>query len=461
MFDKKEVADILGIALQNGGEFADVFIEHKATNSITCEENKIEDINSGIDFGAGIRVISGMTTAYAYTNDLSLGNLKQVALTVSKAVQSQKHTLQLDLRHLKPGYHLPVEMMPEQVKIREKVEQVKLANEVARAVDGRIHQVMVGFGDVVQNILIANSEGHWVEDERVRSRFTVQTIASQGNKMQTGYESYGGFMGSELFKQRSPEDIAREASRRALLMLDAKPAPVGKMMVVMDSVAGGTMVHEACGHGLEADLVQKGVSIYAGKKGQKVASSLVTVVDDGTIPQRYGSYHFDDEGIMGQKNILIRNGILEGYMYDRMTARQDNVRPTGNGRRQSFQYRPIPRMTNTSIAPGEMDPKEIVKATSKGILVKKMGGGQVNTVNGDFVFEVSEGYLIENGEITVPVRGATLTGNGPKVLQKIDMVGNDSGFFIGTCGKDGQGVPVSASQPTMRITEMLVGGTEQ
>lgn len=461
MFDKKEVADILGIALQNGGEFADVFIEHKETNSITCEGNKIENINSGIDLGAGIRVISGMTTAYAYTNDLSLANLKEVALTVSKAVHSQKHTLQLDLRSLKPGYHLPVEMMPEQVKIRNKVEQVKLANEAARGVDGRIHQVMVGFGDVVQNILIANSEGHWVEDERVRSRFTVQTIASQGNKMQTGYESYGGFMGSELFKQRSPEDIAREASRRSLLMLDAKPAPVGKMMVVMDSVAGGTMVHEACGHGLEADLVQKGVSIYAGKKGQKVASPLVTVVDDGTIPQRYGSYHFDDEGIMGQKNILIRNGILEGYMYDRMTARQDNVRPTGNGRRQSFQYRPIPRMTNTSIAPGEMDPQEIVKATPKGILVKKMGGGQVNTVNGDFVFEVSEGYLIENGEITVPVRGATLTGNGPKVLQKIDMVGNDSGFFIGTCGKDGQGVPVSASQPTMRITEMLVGGTEQ
>ena len=241
-------------------------------------------------------------------------------------------------------------------------------------------------------------------------------------------------------------------------MLKARRAPAGRMAVVLSGEAGGTMVHEACGHGLEADLAQKNLSVYSGKKGTQVASELVTVVDDGTLPGRFGSFRFDDEGNPAQKTVLIDKGILSGYMYDHITAARDGVEPTGNGRRQSFQHRPIPRMSTTYLAPGETPPEEIIRETKSGLLVRHMGGGQVNTTNGDFVFDVPEGYLIENGEATVPVRGATLTGNGPDVLKQIDMVGSDFGFSLGICGKDGQGVPVSDAQPTIRIPSLVVGG---
>lgn len=250
-----------------------------------------------------------------------------------------------------------------------------------------------------------------------------------------------------------------ESAQRALLMLSAKPCPSGKMAVVMASEAGGTMVHEACGHGLEADLVQKGLSVYANKRGERVASDLVTVIDDATMPYKYGSFRYDDEGTVGQKNVLIKNGVLENYMYDRLTAGKEGKKSSGNGRRESYKERPVPRMTNTYIASGKDEPDDIIKSTKKGILVRKMGGGQVNTTNGDYVFDVAEGYLIENGEITSAVQGATLAGNGPDTLQMVEMVGNDLGFAIGTCGKEGQGAPVSDAQPTMKIKELTVGGT--
>lgn len=443
-----------------GGEFADIFIERKTANLIACEADKIEQINSGIDIGAGIRVVSGETTAYAYTNSLRLESLYEVARTVSQAMQQTSRNLQLDLRTVKPDSRFLIKERPDQVPVERKVQIVETANRAARGISERIRQVMVSYGDVIQNVTIANSDGLFVEDERVRTRFVVQAIAAEQGIIQTGYESAGGVYGFELFDTVSGEKIAQEAARRAILMLEARPAPTGKMMVVMAGEAGGTMVHEACGHGLEADLVQKGLSVYAGKRGQQVASPLVTVIDDATLPHKYGSYSFDDEGVKGQKNILIHNGMLEGYMYDRLTAMKEKRNSTGNGRRESFRNNPIPRMTNTYIAAGETDPAEIIAATAKGLLVKKMGGGQVNTANGDFVFEVSEGYLIEQGKITTPVRGATLTGNGPAVLNKIDMVGKDPGFGIGTCGKDGQGVPVGDAQPTLRIKEIIVGGTE-
>jgi TldD protein len=293
----------------------------------------------------------------------------------------------------------------------------------------------------------------------VRVRLAVQAVAAAQGLLQTGYEAVGGFMGLELFERHPPEEVARVAARRSLLMLEARPAPTGRMTVVMAAEAGGTMVHEACGHGLEADLVQKGLSVYAGRLGQVVASPLITVIDDATLPGRFGSYRFDDEATPGQKTVLIEKGVLCSYMYDRLTARRDGRRSTGNGRRESYQYRPLPRMRNTYIAPGEHDPEEIIRRTERGLLVKKMGGGQVNTTNGDFVFEVAEGYLIEGGRVTAPVRGATLTGNGPEVLRQVDMVGSDLGFSIGVCGKNGQGVPVSDAQPTIRIPSLVVGGT--
>ncbi|MDD1683177.1 MAG: TldD/PmbA family protein, partial [Methanoregula sp.] len=268
----------------------------------------------------------------------------------------------------------------------------------------------------------------------------------------------GGFAGMELFDRYPLEKAAEIAGKRAVMMLSARKAPAGRMPVVLSSAAGGTMIHEAVGHGLEADLAQTGLSVYSNKIGQRIASPIITVVDDATLEGKRGSFRFDDEGTESERTVLVDNGVLKTFMYDKLTAMKDGARSTGNGRRESYKHRPIPRMTNTMIIPGKSDPDEIVKTTPNGLFVKKMGGGQVNTVNGDFVFEVSEGYLIENGSIGEPVRGATLTGNGPQVLMSIDQVGSDLGFSIGTCGKDGQGSPVSDAQPTLRIPEITVGG---
>jgi TldD protein len=301
----------------------------------------------------------------------------------------------------------------------------------------------------------------FTEGERGGTVFSVQVVSAKGDMVQTGYEPVGGTMGFELFDLHSPEEVAEVAAKRSLLMLSARKAPMGRMAVVLSSEAGGTMIHEAIGHGLEADLAQQGLSVYSKKIGAKVASSLITVVDDPTLPQRRGSYAFDDEGVASRRTILVEEGILKGYLYDRLTALEDGVESSGNGRRESYQHKPIPRMSNTIILPGKMGSEEIVHSVEKGLFVKKMGGGQVNTVNGDFIFEVSEGYLIEKGSVGEPVRGAILIGNGPQVLKEIDMVGSDLGFGIGTCGKDGQGVPVADAQPTLRIPELVVGGQQE
>jgi TldD protein len=377
-------------------------------------------------------------------------------------VQGVKKDLTLDLRTVTSPVELIVDERPDSVGIDHKVGVVETANKVARSMDSRIKQVAVSYGDVVQNVVIANSEGNYVEDERIRTRFVVNAVAAEGAAIQTGYDAIGGSVGFELFREKgsSPEEVAEEAARKAILMLGARPAPAGRMSVVMAGEAGGTMVHEACGHGLEADHIQKQLSVYANKTGQEVASKLISVVDDATLQGKYGSYRFDDEGVPGKCKVLIENGILRGYMYDRLTAGKDGKTSSGNGRRESFHYRPVPRMSNTYIKFGKDDPEKIIRDTKTGLLVKKMGGGQVNTVNGDFVFDVSEGYLIQDGEIGAPVRGATLTGNGPEVLRMVDRVGSDLGYAIGTCGKDGQGVPVSDAQPTLSIRELIVGGMD-
>lgn len=458
--DKNLLREVLAGALAGGGDFADIYVEYKRVTGIGCEDGKIERIHSGIEAGAGIRVLSGDKTAYAYTNDLSREGLLEAARIVSHAVSGEKKEAGVEFREKKPAVKFEIIQMPDKVTTEQKVRAVKAADEAARAVDReKIKQVMVGYGDVVQKVIIANSEGDYVEDERVRTRLMVQAVAAEGSVIQTGYEAVGSHSGFELLERNRPEEIGAKAAQRAVQMLSARPAPAGKMPVVLSGEAGGTMVHEACGHGLEADLVQKGLSVYAGKKGQKVAADCVTVVDDATMPDRYGSYSFDDEGIPSRKVVLIEKGILKDYLYDRLTAKRDGVEPNGHGRRESYQHKPIPRMGNTYIAPGRDDPQKIIRETGNGLLVKKMGGGQVNTTTGDFVFDVAEGYLIRNGEVGPMVRGATLTGNGPEVLRIIEAVGNDLGFTIGTCGKDGQGVPVSDAQPTIRIKELVVGGT--
>ena len=459
MIKKTDLEDVLAVAKKYGGDFAEIFIEKKNSSGIGLEANKIEKVVCGVDVGAGIRVIKGENTSYAHTNDLSTESLMKAAEIVAKSAGNKEMPASINLSKESKQSKVDVEKEPDTVPIEKKVEKVVEANKAARGIDDRIKQVMVIYGDVVQEVVIANSLGEMVEDKRVRTRFLVNSVAAEGSVIQTGYDAVGSFAGFELFDEVDAVDVAKMAAKRAIKMLEAKPAPSGKMPVVMTSQSGGTMVHEACGHGLEADLVQKKLSVYAGKKGEQVAAPGITVIDDGTM-KKYGYLAWDDEGVKSRKNTLIKNGILEEFMYDRLTAMKENRESTGNGRRESYQDRPIPRMTNTSIDKGDMDPEKIIKETKSGILVEKMGGGQVNTTNGDFVFDVAEGYLIEDGEIKEAVRGATLTGNGPKVLNNIDMVGNDLGFAIGTCGKDGQGLPVSDAQPTLRITEMIVGGTE-
>jgi len=448
---------IIKTALSGGGDYADIFIEHKQHISIQLEDDKIEKIISGIDAGVGIRVISKNKSAYAYSNDFSEGSLFVLAETAGRAAKD-KGDFTVNLKRLKPQVDFEIKLNPQTVDMEKKVIIVENANKIARAVGRKIKQVLVNYRDSIQNVYIATSEGTIAEDERIHTIAIIHVVAAEGDVLQTGYETLGGFIGFELFDDNSLGSLALKAAQRAVAMLSAREAPGGRMPVVISADAGGTMIHEAVGHGLEADLAQQGLSVYSNRLGQQVASPLVTVIDDSTLPNKRGSFRFDDEGIPSQRTALVEEGFLKRYMYDRLTAFKDKVVSTGNGRRESYEHRPIPRMTNTFISPGNNNPDEIIKSVEKGLFVKKMGGGQVNTVTGEFVFEVSEAYLIEKGQIGEPVRGVTLIGNGPETLKSIDMVGSDIGFSIGTCGKDAQGVPVADAMPTVRIPEIVVGG---
>jgi len=455
-----DYAVVLKKALEGGGDFADIFIERGTPFSILCEDSRIEKVISGLDCGAGLRLVSEGRSAYAYTNDLSMPALLELADAVRQTAAGRgvADGRNIDLRRKRPRADVRIQKPPEGFGTARKVELVLEANRIAKAVDSRIRQAMVVYRESRQQVLIANSDGILAEDERLYLTAMVQVVASDEGIVQTAYEAAGGLIGMELFDAEPLNSIAEAAARRAVMMLSAGKAPAGRMPVVLSSSAGGTMIHEAVGHGLEADLAQSGLSVYSGKLGQQIAASLVTVVDDATIPCKRGSFRFDDEGTDANRTVLIDRGMLASFMYDRLTAMKDGAHSTGNGRRESYKHRPIPRMTNTMIMPGASDPADILRSTPAGLFVKKMGGGQVNTVNGDFVFEVSEGYLIENGTIGEPVRGASLIGNGPQVLMSIDRVGSDLGYSIGTCGKDGQGSPVSDAQPTLRIPEITVGG---
>ena len=469
MIDQIPYEKILKETLREGGEFADLFFEQSHSIVIICEEDRIEKVISGLDTGVGLRILLGGRTIYGFTNQISEEGLFHLARRLSRAVKEDEESKVIDFtKQCRSPSSLPpiltspflIEKHPKEVSIAEKVSVVKRGNESARKLDQHVRQVKVLYRDVSQILSIANSDGALVKGERVGTVFSVQVVSAKEDIIQTGYEPVGGTMGFELFDLHPPEEVAEVATKRSLLMLSSRKAPMGRMAVVLSSEAGGTMIHEAIGHGLEADLAQQGLSVYSNKVGEKVASSLITVVDDPTLPQRRGSYPFDDEGVPSQRTLLVENGILKGYLYDRLTALKDGVQSTGNGRRESYHHKPIPRMSNTLIVPGKMKPEEIIRSVEKGLFVKKMGGGQVNTVNGDFVFEVSEGYLIEKGSVSEPVRGAILIGNGPQVLKEIDRVADDLGFGIGTCGKDGQGVPVGDAQPTLRIPELVVGGQQ-
>ncbi|QWV94951.1 TldD/PmbA family protein [Geomonas oryzisoli] len=461
MLETVDARAILKRALAAGGEFADIYYEDGTYTSVVCEDGKVERVLSAADRGIGIRVISGFSTAYAYTNQLNQESLLQLADTVSRGVRGGIPHPDFNLCVPTSAQGYAVAIPPDRVELARKVALVGRADRAARGYDGRVRQVMAVYRDARVRTQSVNSLGEFHEESSCSTVFLVQVVTQDGKITQTGYEPVGAARGFELFDEFPPEDLALKAAARGVMMLGARKSPAGQLPVVLSSEAGGTMVHEAIGHGLEADLVQAGSSVYRGRVGEQVASELITVIDDATIPYARGSFGFDSEGTPAGRTVLVENGILKGYLYDRLSAMKDGCASTGNGRRESYRNRPIVRMTNTLIAPGTSDPGDIVKSVSDGLFVKRMGGGQVNTVNGDFVFEVSEGYLIENGVVGEPVRGATLAGNGPEVLRRIAMVGNDLGFGIGTCGKDGQGVPVSDAQPTLLIPAITVGGAGQ
>lgn len=454
--NKSLIEKILNKALENGGEFADIFIEKKKSTLITSENNKIEKINTGEDNGIGLRLIKNGKTYYGYTNLVEEKDLLDLANILSSS-QISDSILSKELIDENIINKSIIKDSPENILLNKKTELLKELNELSYSYDKRIRQVTLIYSDTFQDIIIANSNGKYSEDKRTRTRYFINLIAIDGNIIQTSFEGPGETSGFELISKYKPKDIVKKAADRVLLMLEAPYAPRGQMPVVLTSQAGGTMIHEACGHALEADFIYKKTSVFTGKTNEQVSSPVITVIDDATIPNLYGTFGCDDEGTPAQRTVLIENGILKNYMSDCYYADLLNIPKSGNGRRESYRQKPTPRMTNTFIEPKDKSPDEIISSVKNGLLVKKMGGGQVNITNGDFVFEVNEGYLVENGKIKHPVKGATLVGNGPEVLKSIDMIGNDIEFIPGTCGKYDH-APVSDGQPTLRIPELIVGG---
>jgi TldD protein len=447
-------------ALRDGGDFAEVFAEDRRVATARLDDGKLEEFVSGRERGAGVRVVRGETTGYAHTADLSDEGLEEAAAAAAAAARGAPgvaHVVALERRPVDRPHD--VRILPETVEKARKAAVLERADEIARAESDAIRQVSATYADARRRILVANSDGLLAEDDAVRTRFGVNCVAVADTGMQTGYEAPGRSIGFEYFDEIDPEDVARTAAQRALTMLRARPAPRGKLPVVLKRGAGGVLFHEACGHGLEADLVEKNWSVFASRVGEQVASPLVTLVDDGTYAREWGTFAIDDEGAPAQRNVLIENGVLTDYMWDFLRSRKEGRASSGNGRRETYQHLPMVRMTNTFLLEGPDDPDAIIRDTPYGIYCVALGGGQVNTATGDFVFGITEAYMIENGEITEPVRAAQLIGNGPETLRLVDAVGSDFETWAGTCGKDGQGVPVSSGQPTLRVRELTVGGT--
>ncbi len=452
---------LIGEALARGGHFAEIYGEHAEATRLPLEEQKIQSAEVRHTLGVGIRVIHGEKQGYAYSDDLSPERLLEAARVASFIAEGGSASQSVSVsRSTGPDYY-PVRRGPLGADVRDKVKWVQRANRAAMDYDPRVKQVQVGYIDNAKEILVANSDGLYITDFQTMLRFHVSVLASDGADAQMGFYGGGGRIGLEYFEQSTPECIAVEAARQAIVQLGAADAPAGPMPVVIDNAWGGVWLHEAVGHGLEADFNRKGTSIYSGRVGEKVASELCTVVDDATLLNKRGSINIDDEGAIGQRKVLIEKGILKGYMHDRLNAGLMSAQSTGSGRRQDYQCIPMPRMTNTFLEAGEHTPDEIIGSVGKGFYAKNFSGGQVDISNGNYVFSVTEGYMIENGKIGRPVKGATLIGNGPSDLAKVSMVGSNWALDpgIGTCGKDGQSVPVGVGMPMILVSEMTVGGT--
>ncbi|MEY2433364.1 MAG: TldD protein [Acidimicrobiaceae bacterium] len=461
MLEESVIQRVLGAALRTGGEFAEIFVEDKRSSSARLDDGKIEELSSGRDRGAGIRVVVGETTGFAHTADLSEQGLRTAAEAAAAAARSSTSGERVvNLTKVTAPRPNEVAIQPDEIAKAAKVQLLNRANAAARGEGGAIKQVTARLANSRRRILVANSDGLLADDDQVKTLFAVQCVAVGDTGMQTGYESIGHTIGWELFDRVDVEEHARKVARQALTKLNARPAPSGTMPVVIGSGGGGVLFHEACGHGLEADLVGKGASVFKGRRGEQVASPLVTLIDDGTMGEEWGCFAIDDEGTPAHRNVLIEDGVLTDYMYDFLRSRKEGRQRSGNGRRESYQHLPMVRMTNTYLLAGADDPADIVAGTERGVFVKALGGGSVNTATGDFVFGMTEAYLIENGEITDPLREGNLIGNGPEVLTMIEAIGNDFAMGPpGMCGKDGQGVPVGDGVPTLRVKALTIGGT--
>ena len=460
MLNKQLIEDTLMAALSTGGDFAEIFVEDRTNNGIVMIGGKVESTVSGRYYGVGIRIFKGFNSIYAYTNKSDRDTMIETAKKAAAAVEGNKVDLTLNLTKTDVKSINLVQIDPSTVEKTRKVQVMRNAYELASNYDELITQVTVNYTDYIQNIMVANSEGLWKEDTRVRSRLGISSIASKNGEMQSGFFGPGAAKGYEFFENLDIDYYAKEASRIAVTMVNAKYSPSGRMPVIIDNGFGGVIFHEACGHGLEATAVAKGLSVFAGKVGQQIASPIVTAIDDGSIPNEWGSYNIDDEGTASQRNVLIENGILKGYMIDKLNGRRMNMDITGSSRRQSYRFAPTSRMSNTFIDNGKSTPEEIFANTEKGLYAKYMGGGSVNPATGEFNFAVMEGYIIENGKIKEPVRGATLIGKGTEVLNKIDMVGNNLLQSQGMCGSVSGSIPANVGQPMIRVSEITVGGRE-
>ncbi len=458
MLEKSLVEKILNEALSTGGDFAEIFVEKKNNCGLFMIDGKIESSLSGRDFGIGIRIFKDLYSVYGYTNDMTEENLLKTARKIAEAVKGTRADITINLLKQDIENYNKIEIYPETVLKKNKIDIMRRGYTAAKEYDSEISQVRVSYSDSKQNILVANSEGIWAEDERVRGRIRIESVASSGTEMQTGSMGPGASKGFEFFEKMDVESYGREASRIAKTILHADYSPSGKMPVIIDNGFGGVIFHEACGHGLEATSVAKGNSVFAGKIGQMIASPVVSAVDDGTIPNEWGTINIDDEGTPSRRNLLIENGILKGYMIDKLNGRRMGMASTGSGRRESYKYAPTSRMTNTFILNGKSSLDEMISSVEKGIYAKYMGGGSVNPATGNFNFAVMEGYLIENGKITSPVRGATLIGSGSEILKKIEMVGNNLAYGQGMCGSVSGSICTNVGQPAVKVSEITVGG---
>ncbi len=456
--DKEILANVIARALEKGGDFADVYLENRISRQIVMEESIFKGGLYGISQGAGVRVISGNKTGYAYTDEITEEKLLRAAEVASFVATGGNRITPVGISVSSRPSFITVQQSLGEIADEKRIEIIKRADQAARDYDPRIKMAMIDYNDEVRSRVIANSEGLYLRDELPLLFFIVQAMSDDGNARHMSRERLSQHSGFEIFDRVTPETVAKNAAREAIAMLSAGDAPAGIMDVVMQNGWGGVLVHEAVGHPLEADNISKGIGAFTGKMGQKVAAECFTMIDDGTLPNFRGTINYDDEGTMAQRNMLIEKGVLKGFMTDILSAKQLSMARTGNGRRESFRYIPIPRMTNTFIETGENSPADILSSTRKGIYVQSLSGGSVNPVTGVFNFTCREAYLIENGEKTTPIKGATLIGSCMDVISNIDAVGNDLDFGPGICGK-GQSAEVTAGMPTVRIRGINVGGS--